>query len=86
MNRVRSLARLFESVFDDIYYPEVTSWTLRGKWVDADKYEVVPKESYKKELIRQKEEEIDNLDAYYQNRRKELTEEKERLLGKNKDG
>ena len=71
---------------EECWRPEVTSWTLRGKWVDDSRFDIIPKESYKKELIRQKEEEIDNLDAYYQNRRKELTEEKERLLGKNKDG
>jgi len=85
MNRVIALMRLFERTFDDIYYPEVTSWTLRGTWVDDSRYDIIPKESYKQELVHQNEDRLKELEDYYEKRKKELKEERERLVGKNKD-
>lgn len=50
--------------FDQYANPTSSSWTIRGEFVDTDKFDVkiTPKESYKKELISQKEKEIEQLD------------------------
>jgi len=56
---------------DDIYRPETSSWTLRGQWVDLDKFDVIPRPEYKKRLIESKETEIKEL----QNRQDELKKE-----------
>jgi len=85
------MSRFIDRFFDDfwgfdIYRPEVTSWTLRGRWVDPDKYDVVPKKEYAERLVRQKENQLKELEDYYEKRKKEITEEKKRLLSKNKDG
>jgi len=50
-------------IFDDCFFQALTSprysWTLQGELVDTSKFDVVPKESYKKELVVQKEKEIE---------------------------
>ena len=64
--------RWYRDLFgDDIYCPETSSWTLRGQWVDLDKFEVTPRPEYKKRLIEKKETEIKEL----QNRQDELKKE-----------
>ena len=80
MNRVRSLTRLFSDVFDDIYFPETSSWTYRGQWVDLDKYEVRPKKEYYETLVKRKEDEIRRVEE----RLSTLKEEKETLLKERK--
>ncbi len=47
----------------------------RHYWYDPDKYDLVPKNSYKKELIEQKEKELKLLDE----KRKLLSEDVEKL-------
>ncbi len=71
----------------DIWSPNTTNFTWRGQWVDTDKYDLVPRKSYYEELINKTQERIEALDRqhesdkrYYETKRKELTEEKERLL------
>ena len=51
------------------------SWTWKGQWVDTDKYEIVPKASYKKELIEAKQKELDTNEE----NRKRLEEELNKL-------
>ena len=64
--------RWFRDLFwDDIYSSETSSWTLRGQWVDLDKFDVIPRPEYKKRLIESKETEIKEL----QNRQDELKKE-----------
>ena len=72
----------FFGIEDIFYRPEVTSWTLRGRWVDPDRYDIVPKESYKKELLQKNEDRLKELDDYYEKRKREIKEERDRLLGK----
>jgi len=88
IRRPMGIARLFNEIFDnDIYFPEVTSWTCKGRWVDDDKFNITPKPAYYETLIRRKQEAIDALDRqheneekYYKETRKRLKEEKETLL------
>lgn len=43
------------------WFPKSTTYTYKGQWVDTDKYDIVPKSSYKKELIEKKEVRISEL-------------------------
>lgn len=82
------LGDLIERAFGDmVYKPEVTSWTVRGRWVDEDKFEIRPRPEYRETLITRKQEQIDSLirqhesdEKYYKGRLQELKEEKEKLL------
>jgi len=60
------------------FSPHANSYTWHYKTYDPEKYDLVVREDYKKELIAQKEKEIESLDK----RKKELTEE----VGKLKAG
>ena len=51
-----------------------TVWTTKGKWYDPDKFDLVPKEEYKKTLIENKQKEIDYLDEQRKKLEKELKE------------
>ena len=55
--------------------PFNSTWTYRGEFVNTDKFDIVPKESYKKELIEAKQKE---LEANEENR-KRLEEELNKL-------
>jgi len=84
------MSRFIDRFFDDfwgfeVWHPEVTSWTLRGRWVDPEKYDIVPKKEYAEKLVRQKEDQLKELDDYYERKKRELKEERNRLLSKNKD-
>jgi hypothetical protein len=72
----------FNDLFDDEVYSwldEITpwrrSWSLRGEFVDTDKFDIVPKKSYIKDLIKKKQLEIEGLEG----RIRLLREEKEKL-------
>jgi hypothetical protein len=77
-------------VFDDLAYTIgdlYPSWTFRGKFVDTDKFDITPKPKYYEEQINRTQDLIDALDRqhdveerYYQERRKRLLEDKEKLL------
>lgn len=66
--------------FDDMAWwlgsdtPATTVWTNRGKWYDPEKYELRPREDYKKTLIENKQKEIDYLDEQRKRLEKELKE------------
>jgi len=57
------------------------SYTCNGQFVDLDKYDIVPKESYKQSLLKQKEEELKELEDYYERRKNEIADERKRLTG-----
>ena len=72
-----------------IHSDHVFSRKSTSLMVDPDKYDIIPKESHRKEMLAKKEEEIAALDRewestkiYYTERRKKLEEEKERMLRK----
>ena len=95
MVRKNSLTRLSD-VLDDMasgfdffdFSPFSRSYTVRGQFVDTDRYDIVPKSSYYDTLIKEKQDQIDVVEE----RLKNLKEEKETLLKsrddktKNKDG
>ena len=78
------------SALDDMGMPDfwnpVGSSTYNGRWVDTDKFEVVPKKSWYVEQIKRLEEDLATLDRqrestlkYYENQKKVLQEKKEKL-------
>lgn len=62
---------------DIIQYPFRTTWTYKGQWYDPDKYDLVPKDSYKKELAEEKQKQIDELERQKQILTDELKQLKE---------
>lgn len=64
---------LMEWMDRDWFFPQASY--KRGYWYDPEKYELVPKDSYKKKLIEQKERELKLLDE----KRKLLSEDVEKL-------
>ena len=79
---------LFQKAFD-MYSPLTSSYTFRGQFVDTDKFDIVPKQSYYDEQIKHKEEEIESNERdhkastlYYEERKRKLLEEKDNLLGR----
>lgn len=50
-----------------------------GKWYDPEKYELKPREDYKKKLIKEIEEEIEANEKYFRKRDKQLREELEKV-------
>ncbi len=81
---------LMNSVMDDMGMPDfwnpVGSSTYNGRWVDTDKYDVVPKKQWYVEQVKRIEEELFTLERrrdatleYYENQKKSLLEKKERL-------
>ena len=60
-------------------FPEGSSWTLRGQWVDTDRYDIVPRPEYRKSLIEKKEQEIKDLKERQETAQKELSELKQKL-------
>ena len=59
---------------DEWFEPWRTSWTFRGQFVDTDRYEIRPKESYKKELIEKKRGEAERLQKQIEELNKEIKE------------
>jgi hypothetical protein len=70
--------RNWSDFLDDLASPwsqlPSTSWTYKGQWVDPEKYDVVPKESYKKILIEAKQKELDLIEETKKRIEKELKE------------
>jgi len=62
----------FNLLDDEVKFFERSTWRCL---YDPSKYDLVPKDSYKKELVKQKEEEIKLLD----DKRKQLFEDLEKL-------
>ena len=76
----------FNSLCGDNFFKDVK---CNKTVVDTDKFDIIPKESHRKEMLAKKEEEIAALDRewestkiYYTERRKKLEEEKESILRK----
>ncbi len=67
---------LFSDFFD---FPSCSSWTLRGQWVDTDRYDVVPRPEYRKSLIEKKEQRIKELKEEQESVQKEVDELKQKL-------
>lgn len=69
-----------------ITYRPITSRKSTSIMVDTDKFDIVPKESHRKEMLDRKEEEIAALERewestkkYFEERKKKLEEEREKL-------
>ena len=66
------------SWFDDAGWPwserPSINWTYRGTWVDTEKFDIIPKPGLKKELIEQKQKEIDKLDEQRKRLEQEIKE------------
>ena len=70
----------------DYLYRTTMCWPHWGRTVDVEKYdiingELVPRKDYKDSLLKQKEEELKELDDYYERRKKEIADERKRLTG-----
>jgi len=62
-------------ILDCAYNPfRSSSWTVKGEFVDRDKFDVVPRPEYKKELIESKQKEIDNLEEQKKRLEQEIKE------------
>lgn len=60
---------------DDIWAKPVSTWTTRTyRMYDPEKYDLVPKESYKKELAEAKKKEIESLKKEKENLDKRIKE------------
>jgi hypothetical protein len=62
----------------------IRSWTYNGSFYDSDKYDLVPKQEYIEAAIKEKDEDLQKLETYYKNKKKEIEEEKSRLLSQKK--
>lgn len=58
----------------DYWHPVRTSYTYKGVVVDPDKFDIVPKDNYKKELIEQKEARLKSLREEQDQIKKEIEE------------
>ena len=66
--------------------PITTNYNYKGRWVDEEKFDIVPKRSWYDSQIKGIEEDIATLDRqqestlkYYENQKKVLQEKKEKL-------
>ena len=64
---------------DDWLNPFRATWTMRGQWVDPEKYTIVPRPEYRQTLIDNKQREIDSLHEEVKKREEELKELKKGL-------
>ena len=78
---------VFDDFATDFYDPFRSSYSFRGRLVDEDEFDIVPKKNHYERLIREKQEAIDalereheNAERYYKTRKEKLKEEKETLL------
>jgi len=65
------------AIFDNWLSPFTTTFTAKGQWVNTDLYDIVPKSSYKKELLEQTQKQIDELEE----QKRMLTDELKKLKG-----
>jgi hypothetical protein len=82
----RKYRSLIDSVFDDMAfgfdyfnYPLTSSYSFSGELVDTSKFDIVPKESYKKEQLKLKEQRLEELKRRRENDNR-LYEEQEKTL------
>ena len=71
------LRNVFDDIawVNDIWSQPVTTWTVNSyKLYDPDKYDLVPKEAYKKELAEVKKKEIESLKKEKENLDKRIRE------------
>ena len=68
------LATVFDDWFFGWPFGRTTTYSYKGQWVDTDKYEIKPRESYKKELIEQKKERVKALDEQISQLKSEIKE------------
>lgn len=55
-------------------FGRTTTYSYHGQWVDTEKYDIVPKASYKEELIEQKKKRLDSLDEEIKKLKSEIEE------------
>ena len=92
MTRIRkySFGDLMNEAMDDFAHyfgePIATSYSYKGRWVDEDKFDIVPKRSYYDEQIKKVDQDMETLDrnqksaiSYYENQKRILQEKKEKL-------
>lgn len=77
---------MIRRLWDDDWFGGVwrTDWTF-GEIVDTNKFDIingekVPRKDYYQRLAEQKDKELKELESTYEKRRKEIEEEKQRLL------
>jgi hypothetical protein len=82
----RKYRSLIDSVFDDMAYgfdyfnyPLTSSYSFSGRIYDPDTHDLVPKESYKKEQLKLKEQRLEELKKRRENDNR-LYEEQEKTL------
>jgi len=64
-------------IFDDMGWwlgDPSTSWTIRGQWVDPDKYDITPKKEYQQTLIENKQKQIEQAEESLGRLKEELKE------------
>jgi hypothetical protein len=81
MRHYRELSNIWNDDFAWLtdFFPTRT-YSYSGRWVDPEKYDVIPKKEYLEKQIKEKEDEIARCDQLYEERRKRLVEEKENLI------
>ena len=92
MDKIRKyrFGGLVDFAMDDFAHyfgdPIATSYSYKGRWVDEDKFDIVPKRSWYDSQIKGIEEDMATLDRqrestqkYYENQKKVLQEKKEKL-------
>ena len=55
-------------------FGRTTTYSYKGQWVDTDKFDVIPKQSYKNELIEEKKKKLEVLDEQINKLRAEIKE------------
>ena len=55
-------------------FGRTTTYSYKGEWVDTEKYDVIPKQSYKNELIEEKKKKLEALDEQISKLRAEIEE------------
>jgi len=64
-------------IFDDMGWwlgDPSTSWTIRGQWVDTEKFDVVPRPEYRQTLIENKQKQIEQAEESVTRLKEELKE------------
>jgi hypothetical protein len=84
-NRFDEIRKFVNDDFGDIFGRHVVSYSVKGQFVDLDKYDIVPKANYIDQEIRRVDQELETLERqqestnkYYENRKSVLLEEKEK--------
>jgi len=61
-------------IAENIYNPFRSSWTIKGQWVDPEKYEITPKKEYLQTLVENKQKQIEQAEESLARLKEELKE------------